>query len=236
MKTKLFTLLFSTLAIAISSQTDTWTKTDRTNLFEDCMSTITKYKNITGEQKESISLCYISEITKKYSKTEVDAMIDIEIKRTKEAMINQCSKNLGIELNSQIKGEEVVIEKKVEELKKNVNSRELLIGSWKSSDDGVISFKEDGTFLIKYNHYQTFNSTRTYYMVGNIYKGDWFLDENEIITLKCDWQEDIGRWKTDIQNYFGHKKFKISNISASYMKIVDENNAEGPIQCNKIKE
>ncbi len=235
MKIKFYTLLFNCFTFALVSQTDTWTKTDRTNLFEDCMSTITKYKNITGEQKESISLCYISEITKKYSKTEVDAMIDIEIKRTKEALINQCAKNLGIELNTQLKIEDIVMEKKIEESKKT-SSRDLLVGSWKTSDDATMEFFEDGTFTVKYNHSEIFQSDRPFYMYNNLYKGDWFLDKKDALTLKCNWQEDIGRRKIELINFLGYKNFKIIEISSSYMLIENNNSSSGQIQCNKIKE
>ncbi len=232
MRTILLLILFTT-SIKINAQTTNWTKDDRNNLYSDCMSYSTKYKNLSGEQKESICLCYLEETTKKYNKTDFEAKIDIEIKRIKEAMLTQCGKNIGVELNTQPK-EEVVLEKKLEESKKT-SSRDLLVGSWKSSDDAIINFSDDGTFLVKYNHNETFNSTRIYYMIGNTYNGDWFLDENDIITLKCNWQEDSGRWKQVINNYFGNKKLKISNISSTYLKIVDEDNTGVPIQCNKIK-
>ena len=110
MKKIIFTLLVCSFSLGLFSQSDVWTKADRTNLYDDCMSYVTKSKNTTNDQKESISLCYIGEVTKKYTKADFNAMIDIEIKRIKEAVINQCAKNLGIDLNVEPKKEEVVVE------------------------------------------------------------------------------------------------------------------------------
>ena len=98
MKKTILTLLVCSFSLGLFSQSDVWTKADRTNLYDDCMSYVTKYKNTTNDQRESISLCYIGEVTKKYTKVDFQAMIDIEIKRIKEAVINQCAKNLGIAL------------------------------------------------------------------------------------------------------------------------------------------
>ena len=69
------------------------------------MGYIGKYQNLSTEQKESISLCYLDEITKKYTKKDYQNKIDIEIKKIRETTLTLCSKNIGIEL-SETKKEE----------------------------------------------------------------------------------------------------------------------------------
>lgn len=62
---KISLIILCLVTIKINSQTTNWTKDDRNNLYSDCMSYSTKYKNLSGEQKESICLCYLEETTKK---------------------------------------------------------------------------------------------------------------------------------------------------------------------------
>src|SRR6476661_3484025 len=111
---KLIILLFlSTYLVSNSySQSPTWNKDDRNNIFDDCMSYSTKYKNTTGDQRESMCLCFLEETTKKYTKPEYEAKIEIEIKRIKEAVLLQCAKNIGLDLSTtKIEVKEEVIEK-----------------------------------------------------------------------------------------------------------------------------
>lgn len=57
-----------------------WSKEDRNNLYSECYNSISKF-NITSEQKESLSLCYLEEITKSFTKREYQSKIEIEIKK-----------------------------------------------------------------------------------------------------------------------------------------------------------
>ena len=83
-KTILLYLLTSLLAVKTNAQSTDWTKDDRNNIYNDCMGYIGKYQNLTTEQKESMSICYLDEITKKYTKKDYQNKIDIEIKKIRE--------------------------------------------------------------------------------------------------------------------------------------------------------
>ena len=90
MKTVIITLAATILfALTSKSQTSNWSKDDRNNLYEDCISYTTKYKTINNDQKESLCLCYLDETTKKYTKSDFEAKIEIEVKRIKEALLTQ---------------------------------------------------------------------------------------------------------------------------------------------------
>jgi hypothetical protein len=98
MKTILTILIGILLSLQLKGQTMEWAKSDRNVLFDEYNSFLVQYKNLTSEQRESISLCCLDETTKSYTKAQYNAKIDIEIKRIKEATIIQCAKNMGIEL------------------------------------------------------------------------------------------------------------------------------------------
>jgi hypothetical protein len=104
MKTKLlfiFTIICSFSNIA-SSQNSDWQKDDRNNVYNDCMSNTTKYKSANEEQRQSVCLCYMDEITNKFKKSEYNSKIDIEIKRIRESTISQCAKNTGVTLTEEL--------------------------------------------------------------------------------------------------------------------------------------
>ncbi len=75
-----------------------WTKDDRNNIYEDAINMTAKNRTLTQEQRESIALCYLDDITKKYPKKDYYAKIDIEVKRITESTIAQCAKNIGVDL------------------------------------------------------------------------------------------------------------------------------------------
>lgn len=100
MKTKLiFCFLF--FAGYINAQLE-WTKDDRNNLYNDYLSLLTNYRNLTPEQKESIALCCLDGTTAKYAKKDFVSKIEIEIKRIHEAQVTQCAKNIGVELGASV--------------------------------------------------------------------------------------------------------------------------------------
>lgn len=218
------------ISINCLAQSATWSKDDRNNLFEDCLSYCVKYKNITNEQKESISLCYLEEITKKYDKSEFQTKIDIEIKRIRDAQIGQCAKNIGVDLSTQAPTpakEEVVEEEEA-------NLRQMLIGRWKTDDNAIIEFKSDGTYLKKYLvQYQ--NPVTEGLLVDNIMTGDWFLDEKGALTIRTNWKEDIGkRRKVKIQAYTNSTTYKFTSFSTEYIKFENQIPGYMPIQANRV--
>jgi hypothetical protein len=234
MKKIIFTFLICSISLALSSQSEAWTKADRTNLYDDCMSSITKYKSTTNEQRESISLCYIGEITKKYTKADFQAMIDIEIKRIKEAVVNQCAKNLGIDLNAEAKKEEVVVEKKEVVPVKTGPNKEGLLGKWKSDSKAIIEFQSGGQFTLQYLVKQPYTNNGGF-IVDDKLSGDFFLDEKGILTLVYNWAEDVGALKTKIRYFTRTCEYKFATFTSDFIKLENMTVAEPSIQCNKIQ-
>ena len=161
-QTKLL-ILIAFLPFSAFCQTSTtsndWTKDDRNNVYEDAINMTSKNRNLTQEQRESIALCYLEDITKKYPKKDYYAKIDIEIKRITESTIAQCAKNIGVDMT--IKKVEPTTETtktepaKVEIVKakvKKVNEGnftiEDLVGEWKDENSKMF-FNADGTYLQK---------------------------------------------------------------------------------------
>jgi len=95
---RMFAFLFIALSMSNSYAQNIWTKSDRNNLYEDVLADLGKYKVLTNEQRESIGLCCLESITSKYSKETYLSKIEIEVKRIKSSTIDQCSKNIGVEL------------------------------------------------------------------------------------------------------------------------------------------
>jgi hypothetical protein len=165
MKTKLLcliTIIFSFPKIA-SSQNSDWLKDDRNNVYNDCMSNTTKYKSATEEQRQSVCLCYMDEITKKFSKSEYNSKIDIEIKRIRESTISQCSKNTGVTLTEDLPMPEKVVQSEVSE---NIATKENLVGHWKESDGEFWLFETGDFKMTKF--------------VGTTSKGTWKLNEQTL--------------------------------------------------------
>ena len=224
------TLLFCSLIIKINSQSANWTKDDRNNLYSDCMSYTTKYKNLSGEQKESICLCYLEETTKKYVKSDFEAKIEIEIKRLKESMLTQCAKNIGLELTTQVKDEnkeipkvekEIVVNKKQEvSTEKNTPSIELLIGRWKTDKGSTIEFKDGG----KYSETN---------LKGKEFSGDWFLD-GKVLTISI--QEGRTQLITRKETTkLITTKYDFDLFSKDFIKYIKVGGISETIQANRIK-
>lgn len=171
-------LLLSTLSILASyqgfAQSNEWTRDDRNNIYQDCMGYIGKYQDLTIDQKESISLCFLDEITKKYTKKDYQHKIDVEIKKIKETSLTICSKNLGIELSEtkkEIPKQEIV---KKEEVKKEIPSgnpsKEMLMGHWKDENSEFWLF-ETGDYKMQYSD-------------GKTAKGTWKIDGDQLNLYK----------------------------------------------------
>ena len=238
MKKTFITLLICSINLSLFAQSDVWTKADRTNLYDDCMSYVTKYKNTTNDQRESISLCYIGEVTKKYTKADFNAMIDIEIKRIKEAVINQCAKNLGIDLNVEPKKEEVVVEKKEVEIPKKTSktgpNKEALLGKWKTDSKAIFEFQNSGKFTLQYLERQPYTNNGGF-IVDDRKSGDFFLDEKGTLTLVFNWSEDIGTFSTKIRYFTKTCEYKFATFTDDFIKLENITTAEPSIQCNKIQ-
>ena len=224
MKNTIFTLVITLLTLTGFSQSEAWNKTDRTNLYDDCLGYVTKYKNTTADQRESISLCYMEEFTKKYTKADFQTKIEIELKRIKEAVINQCAKNLGIDLSTtEAKKEEVVVEKV--EKKEVVNSQKYptksdLLGKWKTDKGNIVEFKDGG----KYNETT---------IKGVVTPGDWFLDDKGVLTINREYHYEAlltKKPKVDIIK----DVYNIESFSSDFLKYSREGVPE-TIQANKMK-
>ena len=81
------------------AQTASWTKFDRDNIYSDVYAYLgTNYNQLTNDQRETISLCFLDEVTSKYTKESYQAKIEIELKRIRNSVIDQCAKNHGVNL------------------------------------------------------------------------------------------------------------------------------------------
>lgn len=159
---KLFLIVLSALAFQHGFGQTKWTKDDRNNLYSECLSTISKYSGINNDQKESVCLCYIDEISRKFNKDEYDAKIEAEIKRIRDTTLAQCSKNTGIDLVD--KNEEVnpgPLQLTSAEMPAIV---ENLSGHWRD-DNSEFWLLENGDYKMKYND-------------GKITRGTWKINNN----------------------------------------------------------
>lgn len=154
-----------------TGQDYSWTKNDRSLIYEECMSILNAdYKTLTLDQKETISLCYLGEITTKYSKNDYQSKIDAELKRIRSSAIIQCGKNIGVDVSKPA----VQIEEKKPETPKidySKPSKENLIGQWKDEESEFWLF-ETGDFKM----------VRT---DGSSSKGTWKID-GDVLTLYHD--------------------------------------------------
>ena len=93
-----YTISFCIINLIAFSQSNAWTKAERTTLYNDCISEMKKYETPSTEQREKISICCLSEITKKYSKSAFDELLDVEAKHVIDDFIIKCSESLSIKL------------------------------------------------------------------------------------------------------------------------------------------
>jgi hypothetical protein len=167
-------LVMLTLTVKLTAQTNTWLKDDRNNIYNDCMSYLGKYPNINTEQRENLSLCYLDDITKKYTKVDFQSKIEIEIKKIRETTLTLCAKNLGLELTETKKETPVSVEPPKETPKKEemstVPKKELLIGHWKDENSEFWLF-ETGDYKMQYTD-------------GKDAKGTWKIDGDQLTLYK----------------------------------------------------
>ncbi len=235
MKTVIITLAATILfALTSKSQTSNWSKDDRNNLYEDCISYTTKYKTINNDQKESLCLCYLDETTKKYTKSDFEAKIEIEVKRIKEALLTQCAKNIGVDLAVQPKEpvKEEVKEPIKAETPKGFITKATLIGKWKTDNISTIEFNDDGTYYEKRGDNPL--TPNNGFIVDGVLKGDWFLDDKGVLTIRKEWQEDVGTFKSKIRTYTSSFIYRFDTFNSDYLKFTRDSDRL-TIQANRIK-
>ena len=140
------TIALLALCCSLYGQEGTWNKSDRDNVYNDCMAFLgSNYKNLTTEQKETISLCFLEQVTSKYSKDKYQAKIDVELKRLRSATIGECAKTHGVELNGPVDAPSPT------KAKNDVPTKENLVGHWKEkSEDREFELSNMGTFTMIY--------------------------------------------------------------------------------------
>jgi len=132
-----------------------WTKENKNSIYNEISSFLGKYEN-TAQEKDRISLCFVEEITKSYSKTELDNLIDAEIKNVKNDIFKKCVESTGVKL------------KKVTDNKLNKKS---ISGCWQSYDF-TLCFLADGEIEKRLDKGLFKKSS-----------GKWFLEPDKIILV-----------------------------------------------------
>jgi hypothetical protein len=154
----------------VFAQSNVWTKDDRTNIYNDCLSYITKYVGLTSEQRKTISKCYLENITKKYDKQSYQNLIDVEIQDLRESTLSLCAKSSGVELSEQ-KKVEPKIEPPLEVGNKELPAtKENLIGHW-TDDNSDFWLFETGDYKMQYND-------------GKSARGTWKIENNQLTLNK----------------------------------------------------
>lgn len=169
----LYASLFATLfASASVAQNLDWTKEDRNSVFEEGMNATTKYKTLTKDQRESIALCFLEEITKKYNKKDFQSKIEIELKRIYQSTVLQCSKNIGVnlEIPAEPVPEPVAAPKPSAKVHEGNFTRNDIIGIWRD-ENSKLYLNEDATFLIKWDN-------------GKSEGGKWWINSEKEIVLE----------------------------------------------------
>jgi hypothetical protein len=163
-----FFLLLSIFACSLASfsQSTEWTKEERNSIYDECLNGLTKYKSITNNQKDSISLCCLEEITKKYTKKDYHVKMDAERKSIQDLTAKQCGKNRGIDLNVTSNNLE---ETKKSSIEKSIFKKEDFNGHW-TFETGLYSFYSiDGKFIYKNPAYK------------KEARGKWYLNGKNLI-------------------------------------------------------
>jgi hypothetical protein len=165
MKKIILTTVLISLTLFVFGQGNTWGKSDRNLIYEECLAFLTtEYKSLTLEQRETMSLCFLNEITAKFNKDEYQAKIDAELRRIKSTTIIQCAKNIGADLT---KTQEAMEPVKVE----NKATKQNLQGHWKDEESEFWLFETGDFKMVK--------------MDGSSSKGTWKID-GDVLTLYHD--------------------------------------------------
>jgi hypothetical protein len=197
-----------------------WSKADKELLAKDFLQSIAKYEHLTNNQREELSLCYISNTTSQITKKEYFDMIQIELRQLRETSTAQCAKNNNINLEN------------IQVITNNVVSKENLVGSWRTDKGTTITFNENGTFL-KTFHENIFIGIEYMHIQGQTTSGDWFLDGSGFLTLTEKWvaveTKLIG--KARLWNESANGKFKIESLTKDFLKMTL---IEGKSCCQEV--
>ncbi len=214
-----------------------WVKEDKIKLVNEFNDHLKNYPNLTDDHRETLSLCFIDEITSMYKKAEYFEMIDMEHKKIKQTYLSKCAIHSKIDLTNKPEVIEII--------EKKQSIKEVLVGSWKTDENSQYNFKSDGTFEKKYN-----SGFYTYRWTGiddNIVRGNWFVDETNTLTLNESWTEIEYKifFRDKRTNYVSTSKFKFTSSLNDYFKIEiiegssccrkSEGNDVKIIQANKVK-
>jgi len=209
MKKIILTTTLITANLIVFGQTNTWAKSDRNLIYEECLAHLTtEYRTLTLDQRETVSLCYLNEITAKYNKNDYQSKIDAELRRIKSSTIIQCAKNIGADLNKPIP---IVEEKKYQPVKvaENKATRQNLQGHWKDEESEFWLFETGDFKMVK--------------MDGSSSKGTWKID-GDVLTLYHD-------------KMFGtsQKDFKILMFSEAKFVYQSIKNRKNTFTVDKLK-
>lgn len=169
-----------------------WTKGDRGNAYEECMSAVKNREELSEDQQKSICLCYLGEITQRYAKNEWANKIEVEIERIQEGTIINCAKNIGIDLiNFQQEGNvssHIAAASFVQKVETPVNNpseatfapisvtKEAMYGEW-TSTNCTYWLLQTGEMVIAWNR-------------GGVTKGTWTL-EGDVFTCRYNFNRII---------------------------------------------
>lgn len=134
------------------SQNTEWGKSDAVFFFDEALTLLSKYP-LKPDQKESLAICYKDEIMAKFTKGNYNLKIEAELKRIRESYLNQCAKNLGLDLSEeQPKPLPVKVDTpKPAPVKETGLSVENLAGTW-DFEGRKFTFTEGGTYLFEGNN------------------------------------------------------------------------------------
>lgn len=139
-----------------------WTKENKSLIYNEISNFLGKYEN-NSQEKDKISLCFVEEITKSYSKSELDNLIDAELKNVKNDIFKKCLESTGVKL------------KKITSNKLNKKS---ISGCWQSYDF-TLCFYDDGDIEKKLDK-GLFKKSR----------GKWFLESDKVILVMKNSKEE----------------------------------------------
>ena len=155
--------LGSTTTTTTKTDSITWTKDGKTVLYNSALAGYTKYE-MTQQQRENLSLCYADKISKTYSKAQLDAMLDAEVKKIKNDAFKKCAEENSITLK--------LLETKISPDKKSLQ------GCWQSYDFTYCFYSTGDLDKVKDKGLVKTSS------------GKWFLEGDKLIIVLKDVKQE----------------------------------------------
>ena len=141
--------------VEVPKQTTDWTKDDKSSYYNEISNYLNKYE-MTAQEKERVSLCFVDEITKTYTKSDMNNYIDAEIKKIKNEVFNKCLEANGVVLKKQ---------------NDNKLNKKSIVACWQSYDF-TLCFFEDGSLEKRLD--------KGFFKKSS---GKWFLESDKIILV-----------------------------------------------------